>query len=483
MNANSGGGGNDWFNSGYDAKSKSVTDTIANGWTNHSESESTSHEEGSVVSNGSSSFTVGVSKPTGGEASGSVSLTYSSGSGDAWHVDNNGSGRSESRRDGGSSSEVSKSEWTSKYKVDDVYGSSYGGDPSATLNSDGSTTESGSSHADENYTFDQVSESKSKWSDESLSTYGGSSMPGGTLMPTFTQWDKWEHEYNFKTTDHYTANMSSGGGSDATSSTLTGSDEGYTDTKIFAKSCHSWNNNGTPDCNESTTTMHEDWPSYVDAALAMMQMEAEIQAAAEEVGDSTTTAANYIGNEETDATGGGALPESNEPESDEEEFFNMAGADRELRAALQRILGLATGTPNGFLLATSAFYGRPIDSNTDGRDGWCRAWMECVETKISTYVHNPKLKVIPVNLIYDGKILIYGNHWALRIEVTNDDGSISVAYIDNFLIGGSDHVFFPKDIDPSVYHSEFPGGPTATVPLPRPKVYLDPYEGFGPGWM
>ena len=127
IEASSGGGGNDWFNTNYDSKSKSVSDTNVNGWTYHSESESTGHEDSSVVSDSDSSFTFGLSKPTGGD----VSLTFDGGSSDGWHVNNESNGKSESRTVGSSPNQVYKSEWKSKYKVDDFYDSSYNGNPSA----------------------------------------------------------------------------------------------------------------------------------------------------------------------------------------------------------------------------------------------------------------------------------------------------------------------------------------------------------------
>jgi len=65
INANAGCNRADWFNTNYDAKAKPETNTTAIGWTYHSESESTLHEVSRAESNGNSSFTFDLSKPTG----------------------------------------------------------------------------------------------------------------------------------------------------------------------------------------------------------------------------------------------------------------------------------------------------------------------------------------------------------------------------------------------------------------------------------
>jgi hypothetical protein len=52
------------------------------GWTRHSESKLTVHEDVKQESDGNSSFTFDLSKPTGGDASGSVAFTFGGGCGD-----------------------------------------------------------------------------------------------------------------------------------------------------------------------------------------------------------------------------------------------------------------------------------------------------------------------------------------------------------------------------------------------------------------
>jgi hypothetical protein len=187
------------------------------------------------------------------------------------------------------------------------------------LNTDGSTTESGSSHAEENYTFDQVSESSAKSSEERTEEY---SMSAEIEDPStrYTMWDKQEYEYREKTTDHYEAALSSDASAGSASSLPTGSDAGYTDAEWFNKSCHSWDDNGTPggpDCNESTTTDHEDWPSLVDAALAMMQDEAEAVGDADDADGEGSGAPPCATCSETDEGGADTSHENGSPTSDD----------------------------------------------------------------------------------------------------------------------------------------------------------------------
>ncbi|MEO8494859.1 MAG: hypothetical protein ABI614_07295, partial [Planctomycetota bacterium] len=78
--------------------------------------------------------------------------------------------------------------------------------------------------------------------------------------------------------------------------TATASDEGHTDYEVSFESCHSWNNSytypdmgysstdaGGPECTTTAWTTHEDWPSQVDATLAMMETEADLAAAVQGV--------------------------------------------------------------------------------------------------------------------------------------------------------------------------------------------------------
>jgi hypothetical protein len=446
IHANGNGGGNDWFNTNYDAKSKSVSDSTANGWTYHNESDSTGHEDSSVVSDSDSSFTFGLSKATGGDASGSIGLTFNGGSSDGWHVNNESNGKSESRSDGGGSTRVYKSEGKSKYKVDDDYGSSYNGNPGASLNTDGSTTESGSSHAEENYTFDQVSESSAKSSEERTEEY---SMSAEIEDPStrYTMWDKQEYEYREKTTDHYEAALSSDASAGSASSLPTGSDAGYTDAEWFNKSCHSWDDNGTPggpDCNESTTTDHEDWPSLVDAALAMMQDEAEMAAeggdsAPEDGGPNAMAMAAYQGNEDTDQTGGGG--------SETVELLDLAGGDTKLRTALIELIKHANGNPVILLEVRSlvtAWKNTPHNYGWNG--GFCGTWLTNFCARLPEKFQGPVgmmdagdniLKVTPVWFVqgnpsigsgYGMKLRgIPAGHFAARIRFP--DGFI--VYFDN----------------------------------------------------
>ncbi|MEO8164057.1 MAG: hypothetical protein ABI619_01545 [Betaproteobacteria bacterium] len=314
IDADSGGGGNDWFRTKYDAKTDVVTDRIDGGWTKHNETKSDTHESATVESNGNSSFLLGLTKPTGGAATGSVSLTFGGGSGDAWHVDNYGSNVSDDRYDDGiGSTGIHKDEAKNKYKVDDVYGSSYRGDPSASLNADGSTSGGGSSHADAHDTFDQVLSYEDKSRDETWYL-------GGYDGYQWSEWHKREHERTEKTTDHYEAATTSDAGPSATSATLAGSDDGYTDHEILDNSCHTWDSNGTPggpDCFQSTWTDHEDWPSRVDAVLAMMETEADGETTGEGGdggGGSTTPCATCLenGEESGDGEGDGNVPDNRE---------------------------------------------------------------------------------------------------------------------------------------------------------------------------
>ena len=89
INADGGGGGNDWFNTNYDSKAHVVSDTVEGHSTYHSEHDSTGHEDSGVVSDSDSSFTFELSKPTGGDVTGSFGFTFEGGSGDNWHVKNN----------------------------------------------------------------------------------------------------------------------------------------------------------------------------------------------------------------------------------------------------------------------------------------------------------------------------------------------------------------------------------------------------------
>ncbi|MEO8498713.1 MAG: DUF4347 domain-containing protein, partial [Planctomycetota bacterium] len=99
-------------------------------------------------------------------------------------------------------------------------------------------------------------------------------------------WDKWTYDDKSKTTEHYEADFSADT-ADGSPPTLTASDEGHTDYEMSFESWHSWNNSytypemgysytdaGGPEYTTTAWTTHEDWPSRVDAALAMMQMEA-----------------------------------------------------------------------------------------------------------------------------------------------------------------------------------------------------------------
>ncbi|MCA9119818.1 MAG: hypothetical protein H6822_01360 [Planctomycetaceae bacterium] len=295
IDANSGGEGNDWFITEYDARPKGSDDSTYGDWTYHSEWDSKNHEDSSIESNGSSEFTLELSKPTGGEISGSIDLEFDGGSDDEWHIDNESNSKYQDSYDAGYGwTQLHKSESKSTYKLDDVYGSSYNGHPNIGFGGDGAATPSGSTHSEENYTFDQVSETKDKWSDETSSA-------GGYEGYSWSEWDLYENEFRYKTTDHYEAEMSSDTSAGDSPGLPTGSDDGYTDYETFDKTCHSWNYNGTaggPDCNESTWTTHEDWPSAVDEYLAMLQYEADMEAAAAETDSSADTVVETY-NEET----------------------------------------------------------------------------------------------------------------------------------------------------------------------------------------
>jgi hypothetical protein len=307
LHADSGSNGNDWFRTEYDWNAKAAYDLTDASRTWHHEYDSKVHEASSLRSNGNSTFNFDLSKSTGGDASGSIALDFNGGSGDEWHVDNNSNDEWEERDDyGASGGTVTKNKLKSKYKVDDVYSSTYRGNPSVSLGSDGSATLSGSSSSDEEYTFDQVSEEEEKSSAETTDSWNNDSAEGpAETSTTQTNWHLLESERYEKTTDHYEAEMSSdaslGSGSPPT---LTGSDEGYTDTETFNKSCHTWDTYGTasgPDCNETTTTDHEDWPSMVDELLAMMEMEAEAGEMGENADDGEGVGAdanNWGGNEQ-----------------------------------------------------------------------------------------------------------------------------------------------------------------------------------------
>ncbi|MCB9920801.1 MAG: hypothetical protein H6822_01395 [Planctomycetaceae bacterium] len=69
-----------------------------------------------------------MSKPTGGEISGSIDLEFDGGSDDEWHIDNESNSKYQDSYDAGYGwTQLHKSESRSTYKLDDVYGSSYDG--------------------------------------------------------------------------------------------------------------------------------------------------------------------------------------------------------------------------------------------------------------------------------------------------------------------------------------------------------------------
>ncbi len=63
-----------------------MSDTTDGGWTRHCESKSTVHEDVKQESDGNSSCTFDLSKPTGGDASGSVAFMFGGGGSGEWHV-------------------------------------------------------------------------------------------------------------------------------------------------------------------------------------------------------------------------------------------------------------------------------------------------------------------------------------------------------------------------------------------------------------
>lgn len=326
LTANSGGDTKDWFRVNYDAKTKSVSDTTGGGWTSHSESKSTVQEELKQESNSTEEFSLTLSKSTGSDPSGSASLTSEGGSSDETHVRNESEGKSEDNYDDGyGTTEKFKSESKSKYTLDDVFGSESNGGINVTLNADGTITLSGSVSYEEEYKFDQMSSSEDKWSEETSTSWTDTyseDPESGPAPPaaTSTDWDKWEYEWRDKTTDHYEATFSSSLtlGSNATP-TYDGSDEGWTEYETSDKSCHSWDYSGTsggPVCSGSgPTTVRENWPSYVDEVIAMMESEADEMSGGAE-GDESGPCATCSEIDQGDGEEGGD-GENNPPIEDE----------------------------------------------------------------------------------------------------------------------------------------------------------------------
>jgi hypothetical protein len=99
---------------------------------------------------------------------------------------------------------------------------------------------------------------------------------------------------------------------------LTATDSGYTDKADSGTTCHSWDHDGTaggPVCIVESATEHEDWPSLVDAALAMMQDEAETgedNGGSETGGDDDTDCGNCVVTNDGSITEGGGS-ENTEP--------------------------------------------------------------------------------------------------------------------------------------------------------------------------
>ena len=102
-----------------------------------------------------------------------IDLDFNGGSGDNWHVKNNSVGKWKNIVDDGSGCvEIYEGVATDDVTLDEVYTSSYNGNPSANLNTDGATA-SGSSEYEEHYTFDLVTVDDREYSTETTASLSG----------------------------------------------------------------------------------------------------------------------------------------------------------------------------------------------------------------------------------------------------------------------------------------------------------------------
>lgn len=250
-----------------------------------------------------------LSQPTGGEVSGSVVQSFEGGNTDETHVHNKHERKWKNIfGDGSGRVEIYKGKTPDKFELAEVYTSSYNGNPSANLNTDG-VTASGSAEFEEHYTFDLVTVDDREYSTETTLTTENSG--GGTNI----DWELWDHEERHTTTDHYEASF----GADTTTG-LTATDSGYTDKADSGTTCHSWNFDGIaggPVCIVESATDHEDWPSYVDEVIAMMQEEAEAVGDADDADGEGSGAPPCATCSETDEGGADTSHENGSPTSDD----------------------------------------------------------------------------------------------------------------------------------------------------------------------
>lgn len=152
-------------------------------------------------------------------------------------------------------------------------------------------------------------------------------------------------------------------------------------------------------------------------------------------------------------------------------------SNEEVQLFLEKLRKVVENAPGGFRIQTIDYWGEKFggdpypQSSAGGSAGWCGAWAQYIEANAPPLPKNVYL--VRVEWTYVGSIPIYSGHAGLRIEITNPDGTVSVFYLDNFLIGKGDHVFFTEDI-PGDYRHEFPKPPNAPstwTPNPVPKKF------------
>lgn len=138
--------------------------------------------------------------------------------------------------------------------------------------------------------------------------------------------------------------------------------------------------------------------------------------------------------------------------------------DQQTRDYLKTILTIANTAPPGAAIAYGDYYSEKFGYDAYPEcngGGFCVAWVEYVMNKIPVGPAN--VNVVEVDWMYEGPILIYTGHTAIRVEVGQPSGAMLIFYLDNFVIGGFNHIFFPSDVDPTAYTNEHPMLPQSFV--------------------
>lgn len=139
------------------------------------------------------------------------------------------------------------------------------------------------------------------------------------------------------------------------------------------------------------------------------------------------------------------------------ERIYMLEMNEEMRRYLEGLQTTVAAAPNGATIEYIDWFGEfvgfdPYPESESGA-GWCAAWTHYVDA------HAPMapegVNTVIVEWEYTGIVPIYSGHSAIRVGLTLPDDTIEVFYLDNFLIGGSDHALFPEDVLPE-YINEFP---------------------------